>query len=384
MYDLGLGVDDTRELQRLLTSSHALRIDINLLDLNHNHLGNVSKRFLSGSVDIDIDADVSRTCKLSLIDVDGSLNLDKNNPNDGTMYLDRMVQVVYCVGRMDRTKWFEIPIFTGPISKVDRDGVIVNVEADGKESMSGQNSWKAKTWRKGYKYHTIIRLVMASAGEKFMRLSDSKSKTGSVTALSRESSPFAVAKKLADAANMTLYYDGAGRLRLRPRSSNPVWKFDDKVMVTAPQIGYTLDGVINAVEVRGKKPPKKGNGKRPIVRAVAPASHPLSPQSLARGGVPRYIWIVIEDEKLKTVAECRRVANAKLERGLIETVDATFTSLPIPHLEEGDTYEVRTERYSGKASVKKMTIPLTSGDTMSVGYVKRVKPSRLSRRLGRK
>ena len=393
MIDLGLTNSEHRELIYLLSHAHALRIRIEIMDLNHNSIGIVSNRFLSGSVDIDAEAEVTRSLKLSLLDADRNLNLDKDNPNQGAMYLDRMIQVHYGVGRLDGAKWYDIPVFTGPITKVDRDGVVVNVECKGKESLAKDAPWKAKSFGKMLRT-TLVRRILQMAGETRFRFDTSGSKTGSQTAVKKKHNPFDVAKKVAAGSNLQLFYDGLGRARLRRKPSRAVFVFNETNVIDMPQVGYTMENVVNAVEVKGeKKPPssknqkdkkKKEKDRKFTVRVVADRNHPLSPWSLQRGGTPRYIPLFIEDTNIRTKAEASQVAKRELARGLIESIDASFVAFPNPLLEEGDLYSINLPTYAASATVKKITLPLHPGQGMSVGYTRRVRPSRLARKTRRR
>lgn len=414
MIALDLDPNQMRELLLLLRTNHALRIGVTMLDLNHKSLGSISTRFISGSLDIDADADVTRSLKLDLLDADRGLNLDKESPNDGAVFIDRMVSVTYGVGRLDRTVWYDIPIFTGPITKVDRDGVVVSIEAQGKEAVSEDNPWRAKSWKPGGLKTALIRAILATTGETRFKFESSKAKVPVRVAietrkdgkdkdkkpekvrkiirfaLGRDATPFNLAKSVASGMGMQLFYDARGVARLRRKPSKSVFTFNGSNMMSIPQVGYSIENVVNAVEVVGtKKPPSSKNqkdkktkpkAKKFSVRVVAPRNHPLSPWSLARGGVPRYLPKFIEDSSIKTVAEANAVAKRELNSALVETVDASFEAFPNPLLEEGDPYTIDLPSYYGTASIKKLTLPLQPGQGMSVGYTRRVKPSRLARK----
>lgn len=379
------GFADHKAFEQLLLRGHALRTELDVLDLSHNGLGSITHRFIGGQVDIDADAEITRSAKLQLLDHDFSLNFDRNNPDDGSMYLDRMVRVWYCVGRLDLSKWYRVPVFTGPVTKVDRDGVVVNVECAGKEVLSNSPVWSAVDYGEGLRTR-LVKTIMESVGETlFDWLDTSDSKTGGKTSLNRETSAMAVARKLANAAGMQLYYNGYGTLVLRSKTSKRQWTFDGRQLIELPQVGYDLGGVVNAVEFQGGKP--KGAKKAVKARVVADRAHDLSPWKLGRNNaagnkVPRYLPVFLEDTGTKKQAEADRIAKAELAAGLKQSVDASFNTLVIPHLEERDDFDLVTSEYVAQGTLIKATIPLTIG-TMSVGYNKRVSPSPLGRVLRR-
>lgn len=417
MIDMHLRKAELLELLDLLQTSHALRIGVTVLDLNHKSLGSISDRFISGSVDIDADADITRSLKIDLLDYDRSLNFDKENPNAGAVFIDRMISVTYGVGRLDGSRWYDVPVFTGPITKVDRDGIVVSVEAQGKEAVSSDNPWKARSFKPGGLKTSIIRAVLAATGETKFKFEKSKAKMPVRTAVitvkdgkdkdkkpdkkrvrvrdgvSRDNTPFGYARTIANGMGMRLFYDGRGVARLRRQPGRAVVVFNEKNMMSVPQVGYTIANVVNAVEVVGSKKVKTKNkkdkpaatvDKKFTVRVVAPKNHPLSAQSLARGGVPRYLPKFIEDSSIKTVKEANAVARRELKVSMQETIDASFVAFPNPLLEEGDPYRVKLSSYEANATVRKLTLPLQPGSGMSVGYTRRVKPSKLSRKVRRR
>lgn len=387
---------ELRDLKSLLCTAYRLRIEIDLMDTDHNHLGSINNRLLDGAVDVDAAAEITRSLKLDLLDLNSSLHLDKGNPAEGSMFLNRMIRIRYCVGRPDNSKWYEIPIFTGPITKINRNGVVLSIECQGKESLADENAWFARSWKKGYLRSKLIKLIMIGAGETRFVFVNATSKTGDSTNLKRDNSPFKLAKKIASAMNCLLFYDGSGTLILRRKSRKSMWTFNGKFRTTVPQVSYDLGSFWNAVHVKGGTPKgrkkgkkenddknKKKKEKQKTARVVAPRAHPLSPFSLRRNGKPRYVWTEVEDDSLKTRKECVRFGKTILAQGLVQAVDVSFNSLPVPMMEENDPFTVVSDRYTGAALAKKFTITLTPGE-MSVGYNRKVKPSRLSRKLLRK
>ena len=77
---------------------------------------------------------------------------------------------------------------------------------------------------------------------------------------------------------------------------------------------------------------------------------------------------------MTTDAEAKDLATDTLASGLLESVDVTFDSLPIPHLEEGDAVRVATDKFNGNFRLSQFALPLNAAGDMSIGYVRNVKP----------
>lgn len=375
MIKLGLRHAELRALHRLLAEQHSVHVRLQVLSLDHDYVGDISKRLLGGQVNIDADADITRTLELDLFDPYNNLHLDSDSPDDGALYLDRMIRVIYVVTSPYKGDSYDIPIFCGPIRKLDRNQNVIHLEAHGKESLSLANMWRGHTYKKGLRKTTVIRRILDDLmGENRRYIPDRKARTPRNVDLGRESSPWKVARRVAASMGCQLFYDGRGQARLRRWPTKSIFTFDGAHLLTDPVAGYDLDGVVNAVSVRGAKP--KGAKKHIKVRVVAKRSHPLSPWRLGRGDVPLYLPEFIEDDEIRTKKDAREVAKRHLRRGLIQSVDVTFDSLPIPHLEPDDVCRVHTEQFSARFRLAQASIPLTADGKMSVGYLRRVTPNR--------
>lgn len=384
MMNIGLSTAQKMELYELLHTSHRLHIRLQLMDLNHKYIGDLSPMFMEGTVDIDSTADITRSTSLTLFDQTRSLQLASDDPDEGAAFPSRMIQIWYCVGNIKGTKWYEIPIFTGPVTKADRDGFVLSVECVGKEILGMNAVWTARTWKKGWnKVALAVAMLREMGGEtKFDVIKDSKATSPKQIAIVRGGvGPYNRAKALGRSLGLHTFYDGRGYFRIRRYPSKPSWTFSSAWTADDPQVSFNIDELINAVEITGAKP--KGAKKPVSWRGIAPAAHPLSPQSLARGGVPQYKPYVEQNSDLRTVAECKEYGETILRNGLLQGIDMSFECFPVPLLEEGDILALGTDTYSTSTRLQQATIPLKAGEFMSVGFNKKVKPSKLSRRLRR-
>lgn len=378
MIDLGLRARELEQLKELLVTSHRLDVYIQILTMEHKYVADASRMLLGGQVTIDATATEStRALTLELLDPAHKLKLDGEAPDDGSVHYDRMAKVVYSVSNFDRTFTVDIPVFCGPITKASRSGPVISIEGLGKDKLAMSSVWKSKTYKRNTSRFWVIKdLLKTVAGERKLSIPTPKKAPrlpGKFT-VNRESTPWAKLQRVASSMNRQLFYNGRGVAVLRKRPQKSVYTFTRKgALQTAPQINFDASGLVNAVHVIGAKPKKAK--KKIQYKIVAPRRHPLSPWKLGRWGVPRYVPETIEDSSIKSRKEARRIGKARLKNALIESVDVTFDSLPIPFLEEGDMCTVVGDDFSMKFRLQKMTIPLTADGVSSVGYLRRVTPN---------
>jgi hypothetical protein len=383
MIPLGLRKAQLNQLHDLLESSHNIYIRVRLLDLEHKYIADLSNRFVDGQVNIDADAEVTRSLDIVIADPNKSINIDADSPDEGAMYLNNMISVVYVVHSPSGHLSFDIPVFCGPIDQLSRNGAFIDVTCLGKESLSMANMWKSRSFKKNLAKTHVIKIILNSImGENKTNVPERKARLPRNLSLGRANKPWVAAKWLASSMGCQLFYDGRGVARFRAMPSKSVFVFREKNMTSVPEFGYDLSDVVNAVEVIGAKP--KGAKHKLRLRMVAPRSHPLSPFRLGRNGVPRVLPLFIEDDQLKNKREMRARAKRELRNGLLEAIDAAFDSLPIPHLEELDVSRLSVDDYAMSFRLRTMTIPLVASGTSSIGYLKRVTPPRGRRAVRRK
>jgi hypothetical protein len=350
-------------------------VKVLVLNLDGDKVGDLSSRLDDGQVSIDTTADVTRSATLTLLDPDGSIAFDSDSPSESAMYLDRMIQVIYCVKSELLNDWVEIPIFTGPIVSLSRDDSMVTVECQGKEILAMGAAWNVFNRAKGANVVNVIRDIMADrAGENSFKFPDSiTARLDKPFSLSRESVPWLAAKNLAQSIDRQLFYDGSGTLRLRPRDLNsPQWTFNDGNegdLLTVPNLSFSTEGVKNTVIVNGGAP--KGQTKLITVTAQPVDAHPLSAIKLGRNGVPRHLVHIINNPQIRSVARATEIAESTLSRLLRQEVEVAFEAVPIPLIEEGDCVEVVTGGTTVEFNANQFTIPLKTGASMSMGFLDR-------------
>lgn len=369
MYPLGLTVAEREEFARSLCASRQVRVRVDILDMDQNFLGSVKGRILTGQVDVDATAQVTRSAGLTILDPDHMLNLDSSATFGGSLFLDRMIRIWYGVRLVETAKWVDVPVFTGPINQLSRDGDAVSLNALGKESLLLGPASTHRTWKTGTYKTTILRELLSMFGERFMEIPHQPTKTTSNVSIAPTTIPWDYAQSIARSwGGGRVIYDGMGSARYEQTSDQVQWVFrggPGGSLVTRPKVGYDMANVRNLVVVIGSPPAK---GCKPVsALAHAPAAHPLSAVSLGRAGGRRYLREDIEDSTITTVADAQKLADTKLLEHLNTGVQLDYSSLVIPHLEGWDMVRVESGKWSTSASLTQFTIPLTADGTMSIG-----------------
>lgn len=287
-----------------------------------------------------------------------------------------MLRVEYGVYVDELTRWVDVPLFTGPITAMSRNGSQVELSCLGKEHLAKSHAWRPLTIKPGRNVASAIRTILRErAGETSFAFPTVKAKVPKPgVSLGPMSQPWAAAVALAKSIDRELYYDGAGVCRMRRRTNAVVLTFDGSSVLNDPSIAYDLSSIINTVRVLGKR---GGKGKKSIrAAAVAPRSHVLSPYALGRGGTPRHYVEVVDNDKIKSRARARRIARRTLNSRLREGVTCDFDALPMPHLEPLDAVRLNTPGASVTFTLHRASISLTHSGVMSVGTNKRVTPNR--------
>jgi hypothetical protein len=391
MIDLGLKATDKNRALALLSKPHWIRIRIMVLNMDHDPISDLSDRLLAGQINFDTSQEPSRTLELTLSDPSGTITLNPDSPEDGALFMDRMIRVVYSIAPPDRSEWFNIPVFTGPVTGLKRDSFEVVVNAAGKEALALSNVWKPRSFKRGNRITMIMNYVLLEIlGEDRADLPQTKRTTNKEVNVSSQKVPWKVLKSLASTLSRKAFYDGRGIFRARRVSKKSVYTFTEAELLSEPKFSYDPSTIINRVIVVGGKP--KGAKKKVRAEAVAPANHPLSPWRLGRKikikdemawqgqegegvdtrRIPRYYTKTIEDSSLKSKAACKRIAQRELEVGLLQSVNMEFTALPNPFLEEYDLYRIKTPDISVQATATQWSLPLTHDGTMSVGVIRKV------------
>lgn len=400
-----------------------MRCDVRIKNNEEKDIASLSRpasKILSGQVDIDANASVTRSATVTFVDEKGKLRFEAHSPAHGAVFVDRFISIVYEVWLPKYQEWAKIPLFWGPISGYSRNGAEVTVEAMGKERLlqAPHTVFKGYTLKKGTSIHDCIKNIARRQGETRFRIPRLKSKLTRPRGVHRGAVPwkliaggkhvsgFTVTKRRGGAkhdkhdkhkkdverkespglirgvpGNYDAIYNGRGELEAQKLNHKVQHKFKwARDLATRPNLDYDDENFINYVIVYGSAP--KGKKQRPEGHACLPVSNPLSPHRLGRNGKPRRMILEVKADHLKTEAQCAKHAKKVLKHHAQEGVDISFDVLPFPMLEENDWIEVETQEYKFKFQVKTITIPLISDQLMSVGYHKKVKPLKHRKKQG--
>jgi hypothetical protein len=375
MLPLGLNAADAATFTSTLGQSHSIYVTVQVLDLNHNRLADISDRLIDGQVNLDVTQDVTMSASLQLLDPRRALHFDSDSPGNGALFLDRMLRLIYSVKCPSPLGWVHCPVFTGPVSKLDRQDDVITVECQGKESLALGAGWVPKTWKKGHHAVQVIRQLLSElAGETKFSFPETNHRLPKDFSIGRETEPWLAAKNVAQAINMDLFYDARGVARLRTRPGQVTYHFahgDGGTVMTEPQVTYTLDGVRNIVWVKGGVP--KGETQAISYWLTAAKTHPLSPQKLGRNGVPRYLLDTVTNTNIRSLSDAKALAQKQLASDLLEHIDVAFEALPVPHLEGYDVVKLTTSEFGMPFKLTQYSLPLGTGSNMTVGYTDVVK-----------
>lgn len=393
MINLGLSAADHAAYEATLRQSHRIKTVIHVHDPDEKVIYTFKGTIVSGSVQVDLTQSGSRpkvagdkmtaptgavrTLDLTILRPEKEPTWLPDSGADDAAFANNFISVKYCVwvdGLSDGPGWVYVPVFWGPITEIDQDGDQFNIKGSGKDVLGLDPCllWDTVHASKGEKRTDIIRRLLSHQGEARFSLAEVNDKIPYNHSFHRYTQPWKQSVQIAHGGNYQLFYDGNGRARLRPWPKNRVWNFNDGdngCLLSRPQVSYDISQVRNTIEILGGTP----KGSKHQLRYVThiDSSNPLSPEALARNGQRR--WLVHSEQTgITKKAHAEKRANDLLFQYMTTTVDATFDSLVIPHLEEGDRVAVKCGGQSLEFTLTNFTIPLTSGDSMSVGRNVRV------------
>jgi hypothetical protein len=380
---LGLSSADLALFQRSLITGYNLKVTVQILDLNHRYITDVSSLLVDGQVNHSYFEAISYSATMTLMDPDNLVGFDTSSPSDNALYADRMIKIVYSVYSDLLPRWVDVPIFTGGVTKVTRDDAILSVECQGKEALwsAPAVTWAARTYAKNSLLTTTIRDVMARyTGETRFDFPNWTNKLSRDFSVTQETVPWDFARSLQGSRTVRhLFYDGRGVLRLRGAPTVPAFTFTEAHITSVPKLDYDHAAVKNLAYVKGAIP----DGK-PQIRAwrYAPGTGPAGNATLGRNGVRRQLAEIIEDDNITTQAQADAQAEQTLASISVTNVGFDFDSFPIPHLEPGDIFHLSTRDASINLRAVEFSIPLRAGTSQSNGTTRKLSAN--SARLRRK
>lgn len=406
MLDLALTASERAAFLAQLRTAHRMRVGVEILDRNEKVIEALdvpASQLIDGAVEVDAQADVTRSLRLGFLDPRRQLGFDPSSPSRSALFADNLVAVSRGTYVAELERWIDVPVFCGPLTDFERSSSgRVTIEAQGKEAYALDPHFATQgfTISKGRRADAAIRDLMGRIGEKRYNLPELKARLPRARSVEPEDELWNVAKfgwqgterrlqgkgkerrrrrvdvdyngLISLAGPFVLFYNGRGQLTAKRRSRNAVLVLEQgRDLLAAPVVSYDALVARNHVVVTGAKGTrgKKPHRRQVQMRASAslPSSHPLSATSLGRNGTKRYLTEFVTVENLKTEKACRERAERILDERSRDGMELVFDCLPFPMLEELDVVRVATAEYEVDIRLERFAIPLVPG-SMHVGY----------------
>lgn len=353
----------------LLKTHHWVNIEIYILDNERRYLFDISQSLVSGSVDIDVDSDCSRSGNVTILDPQQRLSIDFNGQGWGSNMTNRTIQIIYTVTAMDRSFSYRCPIFTGPIVYASRDGVMLSIDFKGFEFLMQGGVLSDYTWPIGWNRAAIIQNAASISGLPYTNVMEYGGIMYSPWMVQSGDNLWERMKELADSGALNIYFDGNGVLQIKPKAINvnPVMTLDTNWLTEEPDFNLDISKIRNVVRVEGAKIP--GTDTTMTYEVWAPPTNPFSPQAMARFGQPRVLPHLIKDDNLNQWTDVISAAWNNLNWDLL-VAESTSAVIPVvPFLEEYDVLEIRHPKCWTISPLQKATIPLVGDAEMSIGML---------------
>lgn len=341
---------------------------------------NISYWVTAGQVQMDADADITRTVSLDVFDPDHSLQLDSAAPTDGSLYGDKLIHVQMAVDHWWLGTW-GVPVFTGPITQFQRDDASISLTASGKEIYGLDPVTKSWTFNVPYYKLNVVRDCLRDWmhedwGSIWFDPVINQSLKKKMVMAKGEGKPWEIAKAAAKAMNPTydLFYSSSGVPHVRKRSNTEVFTITNRHLVSKPQVQYNDDDVLNWWEVLGKKP----HGK-PRIRAVAQAdpSTGVAPKQLGMFGGDRRKPGFFSSDAIGTQKEANDKADSLVADSVRERIEITADMLPGTAVlfEENDLIKIKTPDINHTFRMKKWTHDFFPNSD-ALGWNDNIRPNR--------
>jgi len=397
--DLGYQSWQIEQYLAALRGSYELKTTVHVLWNDRSHRATLPGVVVDGQVDVkrwrldatqpytspdpktkvqaDQEVGCSRTIRgLTIYDPSYAISFDAGSPTEGAVYLDRSIQVVQSISCP--FGWFNVPVFTGPVTGFRRNATFVDIDAESNEHFGLGSAWTPFTVS-GSTIGAIIRLLEETGEcENYWDIPTTGDKNlPKPVTIGVDTRKWDKIFRLAASLGKYAFYDAAGIYRQLVDSGTVQAVFDagdQGLLLEDPFREHSTDRFRNAwrVETADK------NSKAIIGKAIVPSTHPLSPQKIGRRGKPLYLAgnENLPDLRTKAKAEER---GEKMLRYAAADLQLPISSRLVPHLEPIGVARVQTSEYSADVPIEEFSLPLTGGREMSVGLTRRIaNPNRTS------
>lgn len=369
----GLTEDEMDAYHRGLSRTHWRRIEVEVTTLDGDTVAHMTPEVMGGEVVVDSAAgdDVtSRILTMSFLNP-ALAAFEPESATDMPFHRRYALHVTDCRLIPELGRWVECPVFSGPIWDFDREGKEVRIVGHGWERQAFCVKWDPETFRKGVKKTDIIKSLLREAG--FIHLGGIPDLPASLPermTLTKRDILWPAAVKLAKSMDRHLYFDAAGRPRMRRLPDAPAFTFDDRHLMGELLVDRQSESTPNVFEVVGAKP--KGAKRRVRDVRELDATNPNSKESLALHGQPYRVLVTEENRAIKTQAEAESRAKRLREKAEKGMTDTQVDVLPFPHFEELDLAAVRDSVGSERIRLNRFTVPLAQeASPLSINSIRR-------------
>lgn len=318
-----------------------------------------------GSVTVDVNNAIRRTCKLDFVDRTGALTpataSDLLSPLTGNE-LKLYRGITYPTGGAEL-----IPLGVFGISKVDVNdtpaGVTIAIEGYDR-ARRVQRAALTDTYRiaDGTNVATAIQALIASRVPGLTYAFTTTTVTTPGIVYKTGDDPWAKALALAASIGCDLYFDALGTCSLVPvpdPTTQPVsWTYAGaSTTVTKLSHGYVDVDTYNDFVVTGG-----GTGVATPVRAVAKDTNPQSPTYIS--GAYGDVVKVVSSNLITTAAQALTVATALLQRSIGVAERLTFDIIVNPAHDVGDVVRVTRGKVDANYVLDALTVPLDPSSAM--------------------
>lgn len=356
---------DKQFIEDVMYKSHSIDYRLKVSKLNGTNESISYNTIVEGQIDVDTTAAVTRSASITIVDTSEEWVLPKSIV--GVAGLDKQITIEQCFEKDGRSVW--IPLFTGPVFSVDRDGALAIITAHGKESIAQRPFWKVQAWGPGAYGNNVIKDVMAATGETLIAdmTQGSARMLGTEAHLTKFDVPWAFCKEIARQNYFSLTYDAGGRMCLQPKNNNIVHTFSDyqpfASLLSKPKIVKDTNTLVNTVAVTARTTP---GAEQPSFASIDAGPASTRPIMISRGQFQLRYPEIFSLDKEATQDELTEKLMYESDAVSAVTGTASFDSLVNPLLEEGDVIRLQCGNLNEVLRPTKWSIGLGSGATMTV------------------
>lgn len=360
--------------RRTLRTPHQRRIRVHLMNRAGTRVvADLSDRLLGGQVVADDEQQVSRSAGVQILDPSHELGFDSDTFQGQDLDFTRQLRLWWGINGPLLNKPLWIPVHTGPVVRLRREGSLVTVEAQSREMIGLTPTRRTLELKKGMRRTEAIKTILRERmGEtRLGNIPDLPQRLPDDVVVGPKDQPMTEIRKLAASLSRRFLYGPNGVPYLLSHTRKPKWRFQADAAfadITSPVVSEAdLQAIKNHVRMTGHTPK---NQKKPVSgHATAGRRNPLSPWELAGApGVPMWLIEEASNDHLRSDKECREAADDLLDRRLRLVHNTSFNAGPVPHLEPHDLIRVDTAHESGTSKVGTFTLPFDGSD-MSIGYI---------------